>query len=377
MTWQAGGGAQIALGLGRALADRGHRVRILAPTADAQRVAAAGCLHRPFPPAVELEPGRRVEEQRATLERIFYGPELAAALAAEEAAEPADVIVVDYLLRTVAGVAETLPAADVLLIHTIYGFHGGPGEGDAARRRWYEPVNAARRAAGLEELRDAGEPLTLAMIRRARGAIVAMPRELDNWPEPPANVVHAGRLATDHAAGRWEGPWPPDDRRPLVVVSLGSQFMNQTETLRRVAAALAALPVRALVLTGEVDPAAVPAHENVAVEAYVPHYAALPQAALVVAHAGTGTLVAAFAAGLPVLCIPLGRDQPENARRVTELELGTTIAADAGSDEIRDAIAHLLGSRAHRARAEWMKAVISGYRGGEPAVRMLEDLAGS
>jgi len=376
VTWQAGGGAQIAIGLGRLLAERGHEVRILAPAADADRVAAAGCLHRPFPPELELEPGRRAEQQRHILERLFYGRELPRALSVEFAAEPSDVVVVDYLLRSAAGAAERLPAADVLLVHTIFGFHGGRGDDDATRRRWYEPVNAGRRALGLDELPDSGESVTSALARRAAGTIVALPREFDDWNEPPANVVHAGPMVESSNAKRWSAPWPAGDARPLVVVSLGSQFMDQTDVLRRITGALPQLPVRGLVTTGEIDPAEIPAGANVAVERYVPHHAVLADAELAVTHAGTGTLLAAFAAGLPVLCVPLGRDQPDNARRVGELGLGCVIEPEAGAAEIGAAITELLGSATHRERAAAMRSVIRSYEGGAPAVRLLERLAG-
>ena len=63
---------------------------------------------------------------------------------------------VDYLLGSVAGVAEEqLAVPVVLLIHTIYGFHGSADDDDAARRRWYEPVN---RAIGAGLAAPAGRP---------------------------------------------------------------------------------------------------------------------------------------------------------------------------------------------------------------------------
>jgi MGT family glycosyltransferase len=374
VTWQAGGGARIAIGLGRLLSERGHSVRILAPAADAARVTAAGCLHRPFPVEAELAPGRRAEEQRDVLGRLFYGRELAHAMSAEFAEDPSDVVVVDYLLRSAAASAEQLPAADVLLIHTIFGFHGGRSDDDAARRRWYEPVNAGRRALGLDELPLSGDSVTTALVRRAAAAVVALPSEFDDWDEPPANVVYAGPIVEGSYAKGWIRPWPAEDARPLVVVSLGSQFMDQIGVLRRIADALRPLPVHALVTTGEIDPAEIPAGGNVAVERHIPHEAVLPEAALVAAHGGTGTLLAAFAAGLPVLCVPLGRDQPDNARRVRELGLGRVIEADAGAAEIGSTITELLESAEYRERADWMRSVIRSYEGGAPAIRTLEEL---
>ena len=52
-TWQAGGATQVAIGLGRLLVQRGHRVRIFGPADLAVRIEAAGCVHRASPPEVE------------------------------------------------------------------------------------------------------------------------------------------------------------------------------------------------------------------------------------------------------------------------------------------------------------------------------------
>src|SRR5262249_17590959 len=61
---------------------------------------------------------------------------------------------------------------------------------------------------------------------------------------------------------------------------------------------------------------------NVVAVASAPHGAVLPLARAVVAHGGHGTVMKALAHGLPLLCIPLGRDQPDNAVRVLESGAG-------------------------------------------------------
>jgi hypothetical protein len=83
---------------------------------------------------------------------VRFGRELADAFTAEFAREPADAVVVDYLLRSVSAGAERIRAPTALLVHTIYGFQGGRGDDDATRERWYEPVNASRVELGLEPL---------------------------------------------------------------------------------------------------------------------------------------------------------------------------------------------------------------------------------
>lgn len=342
VTWQAGGGAQMALGLVRLLAERGHGVRVIGPADLAPRIEAAGGVPVGFPSELEFDPsrGRRMEEQRDLLNGLFFGPALPAALDRALAERPADVVVTDFLLQSAAAAAEAAPAADALLIHTIWGFHG-----------------------------DGATP---GLAARADVALVAVPSELDDWPNPPETVVHVGRLVEHEDDGSWESPWPAGDDRPLVVVSLGTTYMEQEEALHRAVEALAALDVRGLVLTGhELGPDEVAATDGVAVRAYVPHAAVLPEASLVVTHAGTGTLLASFAAGVPVLCLPLGRDQPANARRVRALGLGAVLQPDAQASELRTEIEDLLGADDVRARVREFAEVIASYGRGERAVEAL------
>lgn len=57
-----------------------------------------------------------------------------------------------------------------------------------------------------------------------------------------------------------------------------STFMNQTDLLRRVVAALDSLPVRGLVTTGpEIDPATIASTRRVQVVRSAPHATVLPQ----------------------------------------------------------------------------------------------------
>lgn len=77
---------------------------------------------------------------------------------------------------------------------------------------------------------------------------------------------------------------------------------------------------------------------NVALERFAPHAAVLPQAALVVAHAGHGTVMAALSAGVPLVAVPMGRDQPDVARRAERHGTGVSVPADASTAALRAAI---------------------------------------
>jgi UDP:flavonoid glycosyltransferase YjiC (YdhE family) len=377
VTWQAGGGAQVALAVGRALTARGHRVRVLAPADLRDRVAAAGCVPCTYPAELEFDPtrGRRMEEQRPHLDRLFFGRHLPDALLRELHAHPADVVVVDYLLRSTVAAAELQPAPTAMLIHTIHGFHGVTDD-ESSRRRAFEPVNRSRGELGLPPLPLGSESVTVTLARRAAASLVTVPRQFDDWPEPPPGVVHVGAIAEEPPDAAWRSPWPADDPRPLVVVSLGTTYMQQEAAIARVAAALSRHEARVLVLTGpELDPAEVELPEGVVAERYVPHGAVLPEAALVVAHGGTGTLLAALSAGVPVLSLPLGRDQPANARRLEQLGLGLALEPAASVTHIADAVGAILRSQSLYERVRAFASIVRGYDAGERAGRTLEALA--
>jgi len=321
VTWLGGGATQPAIGLGRELSARGHRVRVLAPARFAGRIAASGCEHAAHPAAAEFDAGhgRAMEDQSPFVAATFFGPWLAGALAGQAAVFRPDVVVVDYLLRSAVCEAEAQRIPLVLLMHTAYRFHASAaGDPDAPWGwRWqYRLVNQRRAASGLPPLPAGPEPMSVALARRADRALVTVPAAFDGWPEPPANVVHVGPVAEEAAVAPWVPPWPSGDERPLVVVTLGTTYMHQEGVLRRALGALDGLGVRVLVLTGlELDPAEVPAGLGVRVESYLPHAAVLPHAALVVSHGGRGRCWRPSRRGCPACVFPSAATRPTTRPR--------------------------------------------------------------
>ena len=374
-TWQAGGATQVAIGLGRLLAEAGHRVRVFAPDEYRARIVAAGCLHAAWPPGLTLDQSRPAEEQWDALRRVWFGRALADAFMTELEREPADAVVVDYLLRSVASGAERVGVPTALLVHTIYEFHGGAGDDDATRERWYAPVNASRVELGLAPLPPGPESVTVALVHRAGAAIVVIPREFDDWPDPPPNVVHVGPISDDPPVPRWDSPWAEDDERPLIVVTLGTTYMAQEAVLARIADGPDPARFRVLICTGsDISPDQITVPAGVEVRAYVPHGAILPRSALAITHAGTGTLLAAFAAGVPVVCIPLGRDQPANARRVDELGLGRSLLPESSTTEIRAAIDSVLADTTVSVRVDALADAMRAHDGAAEALETLQRL---
>ncbi len=162
-----------------------------------------------------------------------------------------------------------------------------------------------------------------------------------------------------------------------MLVSFSTSYQGQRDTLQRVADALGGLPVRAIVTTGPaIDPGEVRVASNTEVAQFVPHATVLPEAALTVTHAGLGTVMSALAHGVPMVCVPMGRDQFFNAAMVERLGAGVSVDAAAPREAIAAAVEAVLRDAGHRAAAERFARVIAGHGGAADAVTSLELLHG-
>jgi UDP:flavonoid glycosyltransferase YjiC (YdhE family) len=100
----------------------------------------------------------------------------------------------------------------------------------------------------------------------------------------------------------------------------------------------------------------------------------LSRASAVITHAGLSTVMSSLANGVPLVCMPMGRDQPFNADRVAALGLGRHISDESSVSIIRGAIEDVLENAQFRDEAQRMAEVIAGYDNGSKAVSELEAL---
>jgi MGT family glycosyltransferase len=193
----------------------------------------------------------------------------------------------------------------------------------------------------------------------------------------PDNARYVGpRLDDPSWADEWTAPWRSDDARPLVLVGLSSTYQDQLSAVRRIAAALGRLPVRGLITVGPAISAdAIAAAENVVVVPSAPHGAVLPETSAVITHAGHGTVIKALAAGVPVVCLPMGRDQDDTAARAVLTGCGVRLKPSASVRAIAAATEKVLTDARYRASAEAMATVIAHDVQSDRAVGELETLA--
>jgi UDP:flavonoid glycosyltransferase YjiC (YdhE family) len=132
------------------------------------------------------------------------------------------------------------------------------------------------------------------------------------------------------------------------------------------------LPVNALLTTGPaIDPGEIPTPANVRIERYVAHDQVMPQADLVICHGGLGTVHVALAHGVPLICIPHGRDQGDNAARVVAAGAGLRTSRFASARMIRATVTHALADESLRAAAARLAQAIRCRDGAAGAVREL------
>jgi UDP:flavonoid glycosyltransferase YjiC (YdhE family) len=157
---------------------------------------------------------------------------------------------------------------------------------------------------------------------------------------------------------------------------MSSTFMDHADALQRAATALAGLPVRGLVTTGPAIPVeTIDAPANVTVVERAPHSEVLRHAKVIVTHAGHGTVLKALAAGVPVVAMPLGRDQLDNAARVVHHGAGLRLKPTAKPDAIATAVRRVIEEPSFSAAAERMAAAIAVDTAEDLAAAELEALA--
>jgi MGT family glycosyltransferase len=224
------------------------------------------------------------------------------------------------------------------------------------------------------------EPLahTIDQFKAAKVQLLATSQAFDFPADSlPEEIRYVGpQLGDPKWAEDWKSPWPENDKRPLVAVSFSTTFQGHTQVLQNVIDALANLPARVLVtLGGSVEAAELrPAANSVVVDS-APHSHVMRQAALVITHGGHGTVMRALASRAPMLIIPHGRDQNDNAIRVCARGAGLTLLPDATVDAIRTACTNLLNDPAFRAAAKRLGDAVAAEAENSTVVQELEEAA--
>jgi UDP:flavonoid glycosyltransferase YjiC (YdhE family) len=407
--FEGGGNVPPMLGLAHRLVERGHQVRVIGEPANEAESHAVGCAFTAYTRA----PHRFDKSAQSTfmddyngksptdslirfIDKVMAGPalEYAQDVLEELQTRPVDLVVVNEFLFGGLFAAEKLGIPSVMVTPGIYNFYlpGLPPPGmtpppglagwlfDKVYARIFgrlvnhglPGLQRARQGLGLSEQFD-----VLDYLNRLERSLVLTSPAFEFPAVLPANLRYTGPIIDDPALVEpWNSPWSADDQRPLVAVSFSTTYQAHEAILQRVIDALRDLPVRGLVTLGPaIDEAQLQVPSNVVLRRYISHAQVFPQAALVITHAGHGTVIRALAHGVPLLCMPVGRDQPGNAARVTARGAGLRLAPGAESKAIRQAVQKILATSSYREKAQHLGRIIQQDAASSTAITELESVA--
>ena len=407
--WEGGGTNPPELAIASRLVTRGHDVRVLGDPcieADARAAGASFVAWREAPhratrtpesdivrdwqAATPLGAFARARERHAFRPAGLFAKEVLAACAGHASER----VVVDAMLfgGLVGAEASGRPWAALVPMTSFLPAPGRPppslglrpARGPLGRLRdrallalgdrvlWSSCLPLLNRARAEVGLGPVAHPLD--QIRRAQRVLVLTSATFDfGAPQREGNVEYMGPELADPAWALGEPPLRGEG--PLVVIALSTTYQGHEPLLARILEAVAPLHVRAVATLGPaLDPARFSAPPNVALVQHASHAALLRDARLVVTHGGHGTVIRALAAGVPLVVIPMGRDQADNAARVIATGAGVRCSARSGVRRLRAAIAHAVVDEGTRTGAREMTAAIAAERRGDAAVEALERL---
>lgn len=405
--WDGGGTIPPELGIARRLIGRGHRVTVLGEATMEEEVRAAGAEFREYKygfsrasrrpeddPIKDFEASSPLQMLAGARDVLMCGRAVDFSRDVREAAAAGefDAIVVDaFLLGALPGAQATgLPTATM-----NPGPEMRPASGRPPGGMGFKPSSGLMvtmrdkllKSLFLRLFASGAGPINQA---RADGGLPPVAHPFDQWDQidrylmltsehydflsddPRGNVVYVGAQLDDPS---WSDGWtPPDGDAPLVLATLGSTFQDQRGDYQAILTALSDLPVRGLVTLGNVftkDQFNVP--DNVDVVRSAPHTEVLPHTQAAVVHGGHGTVMKTLAAGRPMVVVPLGRDQFDNAARVEVAGAGIMVKRRTASN-IRRALSEVLDNPSYREAAESLGAILRAEAAEDRAVAELEEL---
>lgn len=205
---------------------------------------------------------------------------------------------------------------------------------------------------------------------------------------PSVNYIgHCAWALPTHQAPAWLTELP--ESRPLVVATEGTIESGPPRLLQAAAQGLAHEPLQVLIKDAQIiEPGRDAA--QVRLQALAPNMRreefvlgqgwqpdVLARAGVFITNGGAGSVLAALAAGVPLLVVPTTWDKPENAKRIVAAGAGVSISPRRCTPQrLREAVWHILQTPSYRANAQRLGATLTESGGPKRGADLLERMIG-
>jgi MGT family glycosyltransferase len=197
----------------------------------------------------------------------------------------------------------------------------------------------------------------------------------------PSSVQYVGACNwyPQGGASDWMNELPSE--QPWVHASEGTINNQEPVILRGAAIGLANQTVQVILSTGHRDPDMLGLGHtapNVHVKPWVSYPELLPRIDALVTIGGSGTVIAALAAGVPMVVVPMMWDQADNAQRIVQAGAGIRLSRRSCTPKgIRTAVEEILGDSSYKQHARELAKSLEQCGGPDKAAKLLEDCLSS
>jgi MGT family glycosyltransferase len=372
-SWGTLGNLSPLLTAARRLHRNGHHIRVMADPAMRAEVETAGFAFvawRRAPTGQAADPVD-ISDMQDFMRRALFDPAAlyAADIREEIARMPTDaVLVLDALFGGALGAeASGVPFALLSPHVSIRPLPGVPpatsglsqpktpeerAEIDAASAKLIETLdtflpilNRARADLGLAPLVH-----VIDLFDRADRLLLATSEAFDFQADSlPDNFRYVGPLldvpnwSKSRETKAWQAPWPAQSGRPRALIACSTGAQGQHELFQRIIAAMGTIDIDAVATAGpNIDVADLRAPKNVHLVQGAPHDLVMRDVSVMISQGGHGTVARSLVNGLPLLVLPMGRDQEANAARVEAKGAGLRLPPTASEAEIAAAVKRLI-----------------------------------
>lgn len=243
-------------------------------------------------------------------------------------------------------------------------------------RHWSAPIRQLQAELGLppsDTIFEGQHALNLVLALFSRALATPQP----DWPPQTRITGFPFYEGVPKPGGASELVKFLDCGSPPIVFTLGSTaVLTPGNFYLEGAAAAASLGYRAVLLMGQqahqILPKSLP--KGVAVFDYAPHSLIFPRASAIVHHGGVGTTGEALRSGRPMLIVPYGYEQPDNAERMVRLGVARMIDRQAYSATVVAAeLQQLLSDPSYGAKAAAARQIVQAEAGVAAVCDALEE----